>query len=310
MNALTKKNLQFIGWGLLYILFLLSFMTSYLVITASFLMIPVLILFVKLDAKRFTAFYLGILLIVNLLLGWTGFVVLAISLFLLPPVIVIGTFYKKKAPAHLVITYGTLTFLAEMLLTLVIGFLFKLNFIKKFKTIMLDYLNNMQPAVKGMLPTQGDMQWYVDVLVQIIPLDMILFSLYFIGVTHLIGRRLLNRMGEDIPGMPPVREWKLPKAFVWIYLIAFAADMLFVSVTNSLMSALLINLLPLLMFAFAIQAISFLAFVAHYKGWGKLLPVAGTILLIVFMPFLLVLYSLLGVFDVAFPLRERLFKSR
>ncbi|MVP00742.1 DUF2232 domain-containing protein [Paenibacillus lutrae] len=306
---MKKQNWQFIGWSLLYVLFLLSFMTPYLLFTFSFIMIPVLILFVKLDAKRFTAFYVGCLLIVNLLLGWTGFVVLAISLFLLPPVIVIGTLYKRKAPARTVLTYGTLTFLAQLLLTLVIGFIFKLNFIAKFKSLMLESMNNMQSTLKDVMPNVSDPEILGDFLVQVIPLYMIVFSLFFVGITHIVGRWILNRTGENIPGMPPVREWRLSRSFVWLYLLAFIGGMLFQFSADSLMSTLLVNIMPLLMFAFAAQAISFLAFMAHHKGWGKLLPVAGTIALIVFMPLLLVLYSLLGVFDVAFPLRERFFKS-
>ena len=62
------------------------------------------------------------------------------------------------------------------------------------------------------------------------------------------------------------------------------------------------NLIPLLTFAFAVQAISFLFYVVHVKNWNRALPLIGIALAFV-MPGIV---SLLGVFDVAFDLRRRL----
>jgi uncharacterized protein YybS (DUF2232 family) len=96
----------------------------------------------------------------------------------------------------------------------------------------------------------------------------------------------------------------LPKSFIWIYVIALVLEM-FAKDTKSTVFTLVLNLLPLLSTAFAIQAIAFLFFVAHAKGWNKVLPILGIVLLLVFPPAFFLL-SLLGVFDVAFPVRDRI----
>jgi uncharacterized protein YybS (DUF2232 family) len=127
-------------------------------------------------------------------------------------------------------------------------------------------------------------------------------------VSHGISRWLLNKTGEGIPGLRPMREWMLQKSLVWIYLVVFVLDLFVNPASISLISTLLMNAMPLLMLAFAIQAICFLFFVAHTNKWKPILPIVA-IILVCFMPPLFIVYSLLGVFDVAFPIRERFKKN-
>ncbi|QHZ53973.1 putative membrane protein [Paenibacillus larvae subsp. larvae] len=307
VNCLAKRNWSYLAWALVYIIVLLSFVTPFMALTFSLVMIPVMILFVKLNTKTFVVTYVISLLIVNLLLGWQGMIVLAIALFFLPPVLVMGTLYKKQSSARTVLTAGTSMLLGEFLLTLVIGYAFGFNFINEFKELMHEYLKAVQPAMGGFLqPGQED--WYINYLIQMLPLDLILFSLYFVFLTHGISRFYLRRTGETIPGLKPVKDWRLPKSFVWLYFIAFLCNMFLTVKLGSMLSAILVNLMPLLMLAFAVQAISFFFYLADRNKWNKVIPVLSIVALVLFFPILLVVYSLIGVFDAAFPIRERMNK--
>jgi uncharacterized protein YybS (DUF2232 family) len=286
---------------------MLSLLTPALLITTWFLMVPALILYVKLDAKRFALLYVSSLAVVYFVTAWIGPMLLSVSLFFLPPVIIMGNLYKKKAPAKSALTAGIVTLLAEALLSLLIGYAVGLDPISKFRTFMLDYINSLPSSFLGLL---GDKDQYVNLMIQVIPLDLILFAYFYAVVNHWAARRILNRMGENLPAMKPLREWRLPKTFVWLYLGAFALDLFLPAGDRSLVATLLMNLLPLLMLALTLQALSFLFFIVHEHNKTKALPIMAIILLVLFFPLLSVVYSLIGAMDAAFPLRERFRKNR
>ncbi|MEW9699598.1 DUF2232 domain-containing protein [Paenibacillus sp. SI8] len=301
-----NRSWQGILWSVVTIVLLLSLMTPFVIFTVSFLMIPVLMLYVKSSTKRFAIYYVASLLVVYLLTGFHGMFLLSVSLFFLPPVLVMGNLYKRKAAARTVLTAGTVTVLAESLISLLIVYTLGFDPIAKFKQFMNEYVTNMPPALRDLLPKDQD--WYVNLMVQVIPLYLIFFALFYAFVSHGISRWLLNKTGEGIPGLRPMRERMLPKSFVWIYLIAFVMDLFIDPKSTSMIATLLMNLLPLLALAFAIQAVCFLFFIAHANKWKPILPFIA-ILLVCFMPPFLFVYSLLGVFDVAFPIRDRFKKN-
>lgn len=298
-----------LGWSAATVLLLLSvYMPLLNIITFNLLLIPVVIQYVKLDTKRFLIQYVVSLAIVYLLTamlldGLFGVLLVAISLFLLPPVIQMGNLYKKRAAARTVVTVGTVTLLAELLLSLVVSYWFGFNIIGKLKQSMLEMIQTVPDNLKGAFAPNQDL--FVQMIGQILPLSMLGSSLFMIVITHWLSRRILNRTGEAIPAFKPVREWMLPRSFVWYYLIALSMNF-FVKDPSSVLFTIMLNLQPLLMIAFSIQALAFLFFVAHMKRWNRALPIAGIVLL-VFVPLpTMFIFSLLGVFDVAFPIRERM----
>lgn len=301
-----KRNWQGIVWSAITILILISFMTPYIIFTMSFLMVPVLILYVKHTTKQFVMYYLISMFIVFLLSAWQGSFLIAVSLFFLPPVLAMGNLYKRKAMARSVITAGAVVLLAESLLSLMLAFALGFNPIAKFKQFTIESLASLPSELKTLLPT--DIDTSINIMVEIIPLYLIAFALFYAFVTHIVSRWLLNKSGEAVPGLPPLREWRLPKSFVWIYLIAFVFDLFIKPDMDSMIAALLLNLLPIMLLVFSVQALSFLFFVAYNKGWNRAMPIIAAIVLVIFSP-IMFLYSLLGVFDVAYPIRER-FKKK
>ncbi|UUZ91323.1 YybS family protein [Paenibacillus sp. P25] len=276
-------------------------------ITASLLMVPVLVLYVRLGTQRFLIHYIVCLAVVYLigsflLAGWLGVLLVSVSLFFLPPVIQMGNLYKKRAPARTVLTVGTITLLGESLLSLIVSYLLGLNPVGKMKQFMVESVHTLPSQLQGMM--ELDLDTLVQLMVQMLPLYMIGFSLFYVVVSHWLARRALVRSGESIPAFKPVKDWMLPKSFVWFYLLALAAGAVHPRHVFRRLLALL-NLLPPLTAAFAIQAIAFLFYVAHANRWNKTAPVAGIVVLLFFPPAYF-LFSLMGVFDVAFPIRDRL----
>jgi uncharacterized protein YybS (DUF2232 family) len=303
---LGRASWQRLIWSFITVVMLLSFMTPFIMFTISFIMIPVVMLYVKSSTKQFVIHFVGSLLVVYLLSAWHGAFLLSVALFFLPTILVLGNLFKRKASARAVVIAGTLTLLAESLLSLVIAYTVGINLIAKFKLFLTDSLSTVNPQLRALLP--NDQESYVNMLSQIIPVALIAFSLFYVFVTYGISRWLLNKSGEAIPGLRPIREWMLRKSFVWLFLIALAADLFIDPASTSLIAMLLINLLALLVPAFAIQAISFLFYICHVNKWNRAIPIIAIVLLIFVSP-LSFAFSLLGVFDVAFPIRERFQKK-
>ncbi|WP_409343657.1 DUF2232 domain-containing protein [Paenibacillus sp. MBLB4367] len=307
MNRDSKGLIPTIVWCMIYVLLMLSFFTPLNGITSSFLMVPPLVLYMWLDGKKFTFAYVVVLLLLYILTGKTGLFLIMVSLFFLVAVIVMGQLYKKKWAARGVIMAGALTLLGEMVLILLIASLFGANPIGAYKDMLGDTMTSMSDLLNGIVPK--DMQdLLVRMMVQMIPLFMITTSAYFAFVTHAITRWRLKSMGLYLPGLPPLREWRVPRSIVLYYAITIVLDFFMDIQSDSILVMIVLNLYPLLTFAFVIQSLSFLSFVAYQKGWGKWLPIVAVVVMVVLYPVLPVfvtLFSLLGLLDAIFPLRSR-----
>jgi uncharacterized protein YybS (DUF2232 family) len=318
--VLRNGSLRLLGWGAATVVLLLSLsilVPLINVITIILFITSLLVQYVKLDIKRFLIFY-GICMVVVYLsasLLWMGSVavfLMAVSLFFLPPIIQMGNQYKKHAPVRSVLTAGTVTLMAEILLSLLICYAIGINLFDFMEGALKDYfinsINTMPPELKKLMviPDLEMIEQAVQVISRMFPLLMISVCFSLVLVTHWLSRKLLNKLGEKISGLKPVRNWMLHKSWVWYLVIALFMELL-VKDMNSVFFTILINLYPLLIFIFAVQAVSLMLFVAHSRGWNqKLSTFVIIVILVVTAPFFMFLLSLLGVFDVAFPLRERI----
>lgn len=301
---MAKQNAQAMLWCTIYIFLLLTLITPLSILTINVILVPVLILYTKLGLRQFILYYAICLAAVFALTGILGEQFILLSLFFLPPAVVIGAFYKRQAPARSAIAAGTVTMLAEFLLGLVVSYAIGVKPLEKMKTLVNNSIDNLPDVLKSSM-NQTQLDAAVHYFMQLIPLLLISASLYYVLITHGIGRWLLRKKGIHVPGLPPVREWVLPKSFVWYFLIILVADFFIPIHSDSVISMFVWNLLPLLTLAFAVQAIGLLFFVAHAKKWNYTLPILGIIAVVLFFP-LIYIFSILGVLDVLFSLRKRI----
>ncbi|MCR8642987.1 YybS family protein [Paenibacillus sp. N1-5-1-14] len=303
---MTKRTWISILWAIAYVVMLLSFKTSFLLLTISFLIIPVVALFVRENVKNFIMYYVAAVVLAYVLATPHGAFIVMTSLFLLPVSVVMGILYKKRSSARTVVTLGFLMLLGEMLLSLVIGALAGYNFVGEFRLMMQDYLKSAEDLMQGVV--NFDLQMYLDLMTSILPMLLIVLAAFFALVTHGVGRWLMNLTGEKLPGMKPLRDWRMPRSFIFVYLIVVLMNLFMDPSSKSTLNMIVINLYPLLLIAFTIQAISFLFFIDHLKKWRRVLPILGIILLVLLPP-VMVPYSFLGLLDTALPLRERFNKK-
>jgi uncharacterized protein YybS (DUF2232 family) len=300
-------------WSFIYLVLLLLSFTPFVLITISLMMIPIVILFVKLDLKRFIVHHVVILLAVYLVsfmfgVGLLGTVAVILTLFFMTPSVVIGKMYRKRASARSVITAGVVAMLAQLLLLLLILTLSGVQVIDEMRDYMKNSMETLPAELQSMVPADL-MEQVLQVMTQLLPLYLIGFSMYYSIITHWLARKFLVRSGEPLPGLKPAKEWMLPRSLIWYYLIALILSYIYVDPDESMIFMVLLNIMPLMMFAFTVQAFGFLFFIADLRRWSTKVPKTITVIgvfVLLLIPFLMQLVSLLGLFDVAFPIRDRL----
>jgi len=170
------------------------------------------------------------------------------------------------------------------------------------------YLDTIEPLLQGVISPEAETA-FIDMMIGMIPTLMIMLSVFWAFVTHGLGRVLLSSTGNEIARLKPLREWMLPKSFVWIYLAVLLINMFSDPESKSILATMAMNLYPLILYAFAIQALSFFFYINYVNKKGRTLPVIS-ILLLIFLPPAVFIYSFIGLFDVTFGLRERFRKNK
>ncbi|WP_309271628.1 DUF2232 domain-containing protein [Paenibacillus sp.] len=295
-------------WSVVYLLLLLSLLTPLSIVTVFFLILPATILFATLNLKTFMLHVLPVWLIafivhpVNLLLA---------AYFVIPSII-IGRSYKKKDPALRTLMIGSGTILAGMLILLLIGTVF-LQFdlssyvhdIVKMTMSPLKDVGGNNPLISDMTWTPEQMQLLSDETMLRIPFAMIVSSFMMGVITHALARPIIGSTASHVPKMKPAREWMLPRSLIWYYLIGVVIEVFARGSSSSFLTMIAANFVPLLHICFMIQAIGFFYYLGHTRKWHPIVPLLIVIPILLFPPM-----RIIGILDLAFPLRQFMTKSK
>nr|WP_138754002.1 DUF2232 domain-containing protein [Paenibacillus sinopodophylli] len=299
MNGL-RTGLKPVLWSCAALLLLLTLLVPLLNVFAMLLlMVPYVVLYTTLSPKAF-ALHLLPVWVLALIIG--GPATLIIGLFFLIPSIVMGHLYIKQAPASKVVrTVGVIILAQLMLQLLVFQMFFNLSLIKELSSFMRTTIEDL--IAQKYLPVEWNSditELVIHTMINSIPITFIMIAFTITVIAQFIGRRAVKWSGgPEVPRFTRAREWRLPRLLVVLYLITYVME-LFASTTNdSFFSVALLNLVPLLSFVFAFQAVGFFFFLAHQRGWNKAVPVLIAIPVLLFPPL-----SLIGVLDTAFPIRK------
>lgn len=293
-----------LAWSAAALILLFLTAVPLLNLPAVFLLgVPFTVLYVLLTPISFAVHAVAILSLALLLFGP---VILFVGLFFLLPAVVMGHLYKRREPARTVLTAGGVSILALLLLEMLI-FSVLLDIQMTGELADLIRGNAEALAAQGALPAGWNAETteaLVAAAVRSLPLTLILAAFMLVVVTHWLARRALKRMGIEVPAFRKAREWMLPRGLVYAYLAVIVLRWIVPEDDDSYLGTVIVNLYPLLRFAFTIQTIGFFFFLAYQKGWHRAVPLAISVPVLLFPPL-----SLIGVFDTVFPLRKSIGKS-
>lgn len=269
-----------------------------------FMMVPYVVLYSTLSRGAFALHVIPVYASAALIVG-PG--VLIIGLFFLVPAIVMGHLYRKETPAAKVIRVVGVVILAQLMLELLLfELVLDLSLLDAISTTIRETFESVM--AQNALTTDWTSEHtdrLISIILNMIPLTFIMLAYGYTVLSHYLARRLVNRSGLNVPAFAKARAWKLPRALVFIYLVAYVLDLFMLSTSKSFMAVALMNLVPLLSYVFAIQAIGFFFYIAHHRDWNRAVPVLIAIPVLLF-PML----SLIGVLDTAFPIRKAFVKSK
>ncbi|WP_238187529.1 DUF2232 domain-containing protein [Paenibacillus sp. L3-i20] len=299
-----KTGLKPVLWSVAALLLLVLLAVPGLNLFALLLMmVPYVVLYSTLSRRAFMLHLLPVWVIAGLLAGPA---VLIIGLFFVVPSIIMGHLYRKGASAAKVIKTVCIVILAQLMLELLLfELVLDLSLLDSMAEAIRSSFNEVMAQntlAKGWDSTQTET--LIDTVIHMIPVTFIMMSFFYTVLSHYIARRAVVRSGLEVPAFMQAKDWRLPRVLVIYYLIVYVIDLFMVRNSESFMSVALMNLVPLLSYVFAMQAIGFFFFLADQKKWHKAVPILIAIPVLLIPPL-----SLIGVLDTAFPIRKSLTKQ-
>ncbi|WP_246469840.1 DUF2232 domain-containing protein [Cohnella nanjingensis] len=289
-----------LAWSAAALVLLLSIATPLSGITLFLLMTPLVVLYTMLKPVSFAVHIVAIAAVAFALLGNGGAIALTFGFFFLVPSIVMGHLYKRRAKAKTVVMVGFLVLLAQLLTELALfSAQYNIDFSAQLATFIEDWLKQLQTNDLVTGDWAGTASSLGDAIMRMLPTLLLLTSFLLAIVTHALSRRLLSISGIVTPALPEMKTWMFPRSLVFYYLIAVIMSYAIPASSTGFWSDVVSNAMPILQFAFTVQAMAFFFFLAGAKSWPKIIPIILAIPLLLFPPFYLI-----GLLDVAFPLRK------
>lgn len=300
------QNMKFqIGlWLFILVALSTSFVTPFALLGYFFIIVPMVVLLLLQTPRNFFSLGIIVSLTVPALLSYsTVWFVWAYVLLMLLPAVWMSNAYKRGEHAKTVIRVGTIGVTVSFILLYAILTIAYPQMLDGLASLVRESIQTLPQQLQTQL---GDdfVESYINMVTKSIPMTMLIIAFIITALTHTTTRRVMKRYSVTLSELKVSDEWKVPRAWVFIYAIAVLLNVSLPNDDTSFISIALMNLIPVLMVAFSIQALGFLVYLARYKKWAKAMPV----LCIVLYPIINALVVLLGILDIAFPLRKSLNK--
>lgn len=168
----------------------------------------------------------------------------------------------------------------------------------------LQLYEGMGMSEEALAKSREDIAQGLQMLNYLFPLVFIMMGMIYGSVAYIAGCKVLKRLGHDVPQLPPVHEWHLPQAF--LYLFGFALVGLYWGGTRQIMwlYQISLNANALAIIAGLVQGLVLLhCLFRHFKV--KLVLRIVFYVFILMNPFLGQVVAMTGLIDMIFDYRQR-----
>ncbi|EHS54876.1 DUF2232 domain-containing protein [Paenibacillus sp. Aloe-11] len=303
-----KFRLATVAWSVIYLLLLLTLLTPLKIITVFLLIVPGAVLFSSLHFKGFLIHVMPALLILALLDVYS----LLLAIYFLIPSMLMGRIYKRGGSSFQALMTGMGVILAEFLVVLLIAtysFGFDLSQYLRDQAAITEHIVQQilsaNPMLSGTNWTAEDTQQLGTMLIGRVPYVLIVTSFLLAVITHALVRPALSSLDVPVRKMKPAREWRLPRALIWYYLLAIVIEWIASSSNGSWIQMVSISMLPLVHACFTIQTIGFVYFWMHSRKMSSVIALLLSLVVLIVPPL-----RIIGIIDLAFPLREAITRSK
>ncbi|PGU03196.1 hypothetical protein COD21_27580 [Bacillus cereus] len=225
--------------------------------------------------------------------------------------IVLGYMYKtRKKPVEILIA-GTLAYLIGFVLIYVASIkFFNIDIMKQMQSMFSESMKQSEKIVRATgMPVSKEQKELLaqmnNILQTLFPSILVLISVCFSWITLIISGSVLKKLKHDVIPWPKFKDIQLPKSIVWYYVI-FILLATFIKVEpTSYLHMVFSNLYVIFALLLVLQGLTFIAFLAHKKGFTKGVPIISFIVCM-FIPMLFPLVTILGIIDLGISLRSKI----
>ncbi|MCU5443038.1 YybS family protein [Bacillus cereus] len=225
--------------------------------------------------------------------------------------IVLGYMYKKqRKPLEILIT-GSLAYLISIMLIYVASIkFFNIDLMKQMQNMFNESMTQSEKIVTaaGMPISKEQKELFVqmnDILQTVFPSILVMVSVCLSWITVIISGSALRKLKHDVIPWPKFKDIQLPKSIVWYYVIFILLSTFIKVEPTSYLHMVFSNLYVIFALLLVLQGLTFIAFLAHSKGFTKGVPIISFIACM-FIPMLFPLVTILGIIDLGISLRSKI----
>lgn len=225
--------------------------------------------------------------------------------------IVLGYMYKKQKKPVEILMAGTLAYLIGIMLIYVASIkFFNIDLMKQMQNMLNESMAQSEKIVTaaGMPISKEQKELFAqfnDVLQTLFPSLLVMVSVCFSWITVMISGSVLRKLKHDVIPWPKFKDIRLPKSTVWYYVIFILLSTFIKVEPTSYLHMVFSNLYVIFTLLLVLQGLTFIAFLAHSKGFTKGVPIISFIVCM-FIPMLFPLVTILGIIDLGISLRSKI----
>ncbi|MGG0445292.1 YybS family protein [Bacillus mycoides] len=225
--------------------------------------------------------------------------------------IVLGYMYKKRKKPVETLMAGTLVYLIGIMLIYVASIkFFNIDLMKQMQNMFNESMTQSEKIVTaaGMPISKEQKELFTqfnDVLQTLFPSLLVMVSVCFSWITVMISGSVLRKLKHDVIPWPKFKDIQLPKSIVWYYVIFILLSTFIKVEPTSYLHMVFSNLYVIFALLLVLQGLTFIAFIAHSKGFTKGVPIISFVVCM-FIPMMFPLVTILGIIDLGISLRSKI----
>ncbi|PGZ52778.1 hypothetical protein COE56_11115 [Bacillus anthracis] len=225
--------------------------------------------------------------------------------------IVLGHMYKKQKKPIEILMAGTLAYLIGIMLIYVASIkFFNIDLMKQMQNMFNESMAQSEKIVTATgMPISKEQKdlfaQFNDVLQTLFPSLLVMASVCCSWITVMISGSVLRKLKHDVIPWPKFKDIQLPKSIVWYYVIFILLSTFIKVEPTSYLHMVFSNLYVIFALLLVLQGLTFIAFLAHSKGFTKGVPIISFIACM-FIPMLFPLVTILGIIDLGISLRSKI----
>ncbi|MEC5237819.1 DUF2232 domain-containing protein [Bacillus mycoides] len=225
--------------------------------------------------------------------------------------IVLGYMYKKRKKPVETLMAGTLVYLIGIMLIYVASIkFFNIDLMKQMQNMFNESMAQSEKIVTAAsMPISKEQKelftQFNDVLQTLFPSLLVMVSVCFSWITVMISGSVLRKLKHDVIPWPKFKDIQLPKSIVWYYVIFILLSTFIKVEPTSYLHMVFSNLYVIFALLLVLQGLTFIAFIAHSKGFTKGVPIISFIVCM-FIPMMFPLVTILGIIDLGISLRSKI----